>query len=69
MTAKQFINIKSPLTDEIIGQVPAMSKEEVDQVIQKAKEGFKVWRDKPLHERVEYLYKVADLLLKNGAVN
>lgn len=68
MTAKQFINIKSPLTDEIIGQVPAMSKKEVDEVIQKAKKGFKVWGDKPLHERVEYLYKVADLLLENEEV-
>ncbi|WP_054739039.1 NADP-dependent glyceraldehyde-3-phosphate dehydrogenase [Cellulosilyticum ruminicola] len=65
MIAKQFIDIKSPLTDEVIGKVPAMSREDVDEIIQRAKNGFKIWRDKPLHERVEYLYKVAELLLEH----
>lgn len=65
MKTNQYIDIQSPLTNEIIGHVVAMTQEHVDQVIKKAKEGFKIWRNTPLHERVAYLYKVADLLMEN----
>lgn len=65
MKTNQLIQIQSPLTNEIIGHVAAMTQNDVDEVIKKAKEGFKTWRNTPLHERVAYLYKVADLLMEN----
>ena len=65
MKTNQYIDIQSPLTNEILGHAIAMTRDDVDQVIKKAKEGFKIWRNTPLHERVAYLYKVADLLMEN----
>lgn len=65
MKTNEYITIQSPLTNETIGRVVAMGQEEVDQVIKKAQKGFEVWKNTPLHERVAYLYKVADLLIEN----
>ena len=64
MKLERSIEIKSPLNGQLIGQVEAMTKEQVNETIRKAKEGLKEWKAKPLYERVEYLYKVADLLLE-----
>ena len=60
----QSIQIISPLNDAVIGNVPAMSKEEVDQKIGKAKDAFHSWKDIPLNIRADILYKTADLLEK-----
>lgn len=65
MRQNQTIDIKSPLSNKVIGQVPAMTQEQVHTVIQKAKESIGVWNNTSIYERVEYLYKVAELLLKN----
>lgn len=65
MRQNQMIDIKSPLSNKVIGQVPAMTQEQVNAVIQKAKESISVWNNTSIYERVEYLYKVAELLLKN----
>lgn len=64
-TEGSLIEIKSPLNNEVIGKVQAMSKEEVDKAIQGAKDAQKSWRDMPLNERCEILYKTADILLEN----
>ena len=60
-----FVEIKSPLDDSIIGKVPAMTKEEVDIAVQTAKEAQKKWKDTTVNERAEILYKAADILLEN----
>lgn len=46
----------------MLGKVPALSREEVDEKMKLAKRGFPVWRDTPLQERLISLYKTADLL-------
>jgi glyceraldehyde-3-phosphate dehydrogenase (NADP+) len=58
------IDIYSPLTDEVIGKVKAMSKDEVDEAIQKSREALPEWRLKSTAERMEYLYKASELLLE-----
>lgn len=67
MKLERTIEIKSPLNDKQIGKVEAMTKEQVDEVIKKAKAGYKEWKKTPLYERTAYLYRVADLLLQNEA--
>ena len=61
-----MIQIKSPLNDKEIGQVKAMSKEDVDTKIEKATKAFKTWKNTTLYERGEYLYKAAELFEKNA---
>ncbi len=63
---RKYITIKSPVDDSIIGEVPAMTKEEVDIAVKKAKETFHSWKNVPLNERAEILYKAADALVENS---
>lgn len=60
---EKYIEIKSPIDGLVLGTVPAYSKEEVDLEIQKAKNSFPSWRDTPLSERADILYKAANILL------
>lgn len=60
-----FIDVYSPIDNSLVGKVPAMTKEEVDNAIHSAKEAQKEWRNKNLNERADILYKAADLLVKN----
>lgn len=57
-----FIEIKSPINGEIVGKVPAMTKEEVDEVITVAQEAEVTWREVPVYEKAKILYKAADIL-------
>ena len=65
---KKMIQIKSPLDDSLVGAVPAFTKEEVNTAIQKAKTAFRSWKDVPLNERTEILYKASNLLIKHSEV-
>ncbi|WP_294403553.1 NADP-dependent glyceraldehyde-3-phosphate dehydrogenase [uncultured Clostridium sp.] len=64
-TSGRFIDIKSPIDDSLLGRVPAMTKEEVDFVIESAKNAQKQWRNVNTNERADILYKAADLLMEN----
>ena len=60
--SKEFIEIRSPINQEIVGKVPAMTREEVDEVIQIAVNAREKWKETPINERARILYKAADLL-------
>lgn len=62
----KYIDIKSPINNELLGRVPAMSKEEVDLVIENSKQAQKEWKLTPINKRVEILYKVAEILEKEA---
>lgn len=64
-TSGNFVEIKSPLDNSLLGRVPAMAKEEVDIAVQTAKEAQRKWKNTTIHERAEILYKSADILLGN----
>ena len=61
-----YIEIKSPINNEVLGKVPAMSKEEVNLVIENSKQAQKEWKLTPINKRVEILYKVAEILEKEA---
>lgn len=58
----QSIKIFSPINGELIGQVPSMTTEEVDEVMAAAKAAQKLWRETPLIERAKVLNEAAFLL-------
>ena len=62
-TTTQTIPLYSPIDDTLIGNVPAMGQEEVDEVMKVAKAAQKGWRETPLIERTRILNKAAFLLL------
>ncbi len=61
----QEIRIFSPLDNSLLGSVKSMSKEEVDKEVGKAKEAFYTWKEMPLSQRADIMYKAADLLVAN----
>ncbi|OCA80920.1 aldehyde dehydrogenase [Bacillus wudalianchiensis] len=52
----------NPVNGEVLGEVVASTKADVDKAVQAAKEAQKKWRLVPAPERADLLYKVADLL-------
>ncbi|WOO36986.1 NADP-dependent glyceraldehyde-3-phosphate dehydrogenase [Anaerocolumna sp. AGMB13020] len=61
----QEIKIFSPLDNSLLGSIKSMSKEEVDKEVGKAKEAFYSWKEMPLSQRADIMYKAADLLVAN----
>ena len=62
--SNNFIDIKSPIDNSLVGRVPAMTKDEADFIIKSSKEAQKKWENVTLNERAEILYKAADLLVE-----
>lgn len=57
-----YIMIQSPMDGSLVGSIPAMSKEEVDQIIINSKENFEHWAEVPIYEKANLLYRAAQLL-------
>ena len=59
--------ITNPATGETMAEMPYASAEEVDRAVRAAHEAFLKWRDVPVVDRVQVLYRYKDLLEKNSA--
>lgn len=66
LDSNNYISIKSPIDNSLVGKVTAMTKEDVNIAVQKAKQAFHEWKNEPLSKRAEILYKVADVLLEHS---
>ena len=56
------IETYSPIDNRLLGTVPAMSREEVDEAMKSARVALKAWKELAPVERAKYLYKAADLI-------
>ena len=56
------IEIFSPIDGTLIGKVPSMTKEEVDEVMASSKAAQRMWKETPLIERAQILNQAAFLL-------
>lgn len=63
--SKNTISISSPSNNEVIGNIQAMNKEEIDEVIDIAYNAQKEWAKVPTNERAAILHKAASLLEEN----
>ena len=61
-TAAEHRDIINPATNEVIGQVPLSSAAEVDAAVQAAARAFPEWRRTPPEDRIQYLFKLKNLL-------
>lgn len=61
-SASEYLKVTNPATAEVMGQVPLSPQTEVDQAAQAAAEAFVEWRCTPPTERVQYLFKLKNLL-------
>jgi glyceraldehyde-3-phosphate dehydrogenase (NADP+) len=60
----ETIALTSPYRHEVIGNVQAVTREEVDEAIQFAHQAQKEWAEMSLQQRSTYLYKWADELVQ-----
>jgi malonate-semialdehyde dehydrogenase (acetylating)/methylmalonate-semialdehyde dehydrogenase len=61
-TSPAGIELTNPATGESLGQSPAGSASEVDAAVQAAHAAFAFWRTVPAADRVQYLFKLKNLL-------
>ncbi len=61
----QFLEVVNPANQEVLAQVPAGNRADVDLAVQAAVEGFREWRNVPVSRRVQYLFRLKTLLEEN----
>ena len=61
----QFMDNHSPATGKIYSQVADSTEEDVNLAVEAAKKSFKTWSKIKVEERVEYLFKLANLIDEN----
>src|SRR5512142_2245437 len=62
----ECVEVLNPATGQVIAKTPLCGKEVVDAAAKAASEAFPAWRRTPVQDRVQYLFKLRDLLRGNG---
>ena len=63
--ATEFLDVVNPATQDVIARTPFSPSGEVDQAAEAAAQAFVDWRRTPPTERVQYLFKLKNLLDEN----
>ena len=58
----EFLNVVNPATQKILAAVPASNAAEVNAAIAAASKAFPAWRATPPEDRIQYLFKLKQLL-------
>jgi malonate-semialdehyde dehydrogenase (acetylating)/methylmalonate-semialdehyde dehydrogenase len=61
----EYLDVTNPATGMAIAKTPLGSKADVDVAAKAASEAFPAWRRTPVQDRVQYLFKLRDLLKAN----
>ena len=61
----QFADVLNPATNEVIDRVPLATPEDVEEALDAARKGFKIWASTPTHERYDILFRFTHLLEKH----
>ena len=60
-----YIKVINPATGELLAQTPICGSEDVDKAVEAASTALPSWRHVPAQERIQYLFKLRDLLKLN----
>jgi malonate-semialdehyde dehydrogenase (acetylating)/methylmalonate-semialdehyde dehydrogenase len=60
-----YADVINPATGQVIARTPLCGRTEVNAAAKAASEAFPVWRRTPAQERVQYLFKLRDLMKSN----
>uniref|UniRef100_A0A7C2VLW7 CoA-acylating methylmalonate-semialdehyde dehydrogenase n=1 Tax=Ignisphaera aggregans TaxID=334771 RepID=A0A7C2VLW7_9CREN len=63
--AKTYLPVYDPGTGKVIGEVPQVTKEVVDEAVEAAYEAFKSWSRLPVPERAKYIFRMWNVLEEN----
>ncbi len=60
--AKEYVDVLNPATNALLARTPLSTGADVDAAVQSAADAFPAWRRTPPGERVQYLFKLKNLL-------
>ena len=60
--AKEFVNVINPATGEILARTPLSGNDAVEMAASAGAKALPGWRSTPAQERIQYLFKLRDLL-------
>ena len=60
-----YLNVVNPANGDVIAKTPLGSSADVEAAARAASEAFPAWRRTPVQDRVQYLFKLRDLLKSN----
>jgi len=63
---REYFNVINPATGEVIARTPLGTKADVDDAAKAASEAFVLWRKVPVNDRVQYLFKLRNLMREQG---
>jgi succinate-semialdehyde dehydrogenase/glutarate-semialdehyde dehydrogenase len=56
------VEVRNPATEEVLGQVPKATGDDLSRALDAAARGFSIWRDTPPQQRVKIIQKAAALM-------
>jgi malonate-semialdehyde dehydrogenase (acetylating) / methylmalonate-semialdehyde dehydrogenase len=59
---QEYVDVLNPATAELLARTPLSTAQDVDAAVQAAADAFPAWRRTPPGERVQYLFKLKNLL-------
>ncbi len=62
----EYFDVVNPATGEVVARTPLCSKADVDAAAKAASEAFPGWRRTPVQDRVQYLFKLRNIMRENG---
>ncbi len=62
---RSLLDVINPATQKVIARVPASTANDVDEAVKIAAAAFPAWRATPPEDRIQYLFKLKDLLEKH----
>jgi malonate-semialdehyde dehydrogenase (acetylating)/methylmalonate-semialdehyde dehydrogenase len=65
-TVTEYFDVINPATGEVIAKTPLGTKADVEAAANAAKEAFVSWRRVPVNDRVQYLFKLRNIMRENG---
>ena len=63
---KEYFDVINPATGEVIAKTPLCGASDVDAAAKAAAAAFPDWRRTPVQDRIQYLFKLRDLLKANN---
>ena len=55
---KEKIDVINPFNEEVLGQIPVSTKEDLDQALESAKKSFQLWKKTSPWERSKIIKKI-----------
>src|SRR6202047_5050795 len=62
---QEYVDVINPATAELLARTPLSTAADVDAAVQAAADAFPAWRRTPPGERIQYLFKLKNLLDEN----